>query len=370
MEDPITPQKKILPTALGQVPTPPPSAPVSQEAATDTNNSLDYNSPLPIREKQPLHTDGGPEGDVKTWIYASDTREKQRERFLSVLHACYPSNDTFNSARHPFYDPEEAGDYEDFIKCQEWDGECPLDDDDYNPLTDPTWSTEVWEPKIGDEGIENEQDLHMVLRARREHKARSEALKSQLAQGMSFLSVAQEMQLDDSESSSESEKEEKSKDKEAEVCTKAPSDPSHSTVQPATSAKRVVVFGEEEPSKRRRGQPGKNKKKRRGRKRKRGSKANPNDSYRYNSDSEDEKPAIKRAKGKGKGKEKAAADDTPWKAQTRAAARRTGNMGMDGCYDIDSDNSTASEMIITAPENDGHEPKKGLFSRFTSFIAG
>ncbi|KAI1276176.1 hypothetical protein F5Y07DRAFT_408548 [Xylaria sp. FL0933] len=368
MEDPITPQKKVLPTALGQVPTPPPSTTVSQEAATDTNNSLDYNSPLPFREKRPLDTDANTEGDVKSWIYASDTREKQRERFLSVLHASYPSNDTFNSARHPFYDPEEDGDYEDFIKCQEWDGECPVDDDDYNPLTDPTWSTEVWEPKIGDEGIENEQDLRMVLRARREHKARSETLKSQLARGKSFLSVAQEMQLNDSESSSESEKEENPKDKEVEVKTKAPSDSSHSTIQPATPAKRVVVFGAEEPSKRRRGQPGKNKKKRRGGKRKRASKANPNDSYKYNSDSEDEKPVLKRVKSKGKGK--ATADDTPWKAQTRAAARHAGNMGMDGCYDIDSDNATASDMVLSAAENDGHEPKKGLFSRFTSFIAG
>ncbi|KAI0431043.1 hypothetical protein F5Y09DRAFT_341107 [Xylaria sp. FL1042] len=326
MEEPTTPKNKALPS--GQAPTPPPSSAPARVVAKDIPRGLNYNSPLPVRAKQHVGKDDHYENDVKAWIYASDTPEKRRERFYSVLHACYPSNDTFNSARHPFYDSEEDGDYEDFIKCQEWDGACPLDDDDYNPLTDPTWSTEVWDPKIGDEGIEDELDLRMVLKARQEHKTRSDALKSYRARGMSFLSLAQKIKSDDSDSGSKFDKGEDLEDQEVAVKTEAPSRQSDSMIQPTTPTKGIVVFGDDKPSKRRRRRRArKNKRATGNNKRKRGSKENPNDTYRYNSDSEDEKPAHKRSKGR----EKEAPGDIPWKAQTRAATRRAGNMGTDGC---------------------------------------
>ncbi|KAI0969959.1 hypothetical protein F4678DRAFT_142949 [Xylaria arbuscula] len=314
--------------------------------------------------KEQLDANTQPGGDVKNWIYSAETNEQRRKRFYAVLHSTYPSNDEFNAARHPFYDPDEDDEYGDWLKYQMWEGVCPFDDDDYDPFNDPTRSTEVLEPQIGDEGIEDEKDLRMVLRAREEHRARSKALRKHIDRVTGQVSTNMSSTTGDSDSGSEYDSEEDVEDQEPAVKTEAlptvtnPLRPSNSMIQPLTPAKGIVVFGGDEP-KRGRGRPRKHTNGRKNNKRKRGSREKPDDAYRYVSDPEDEQHVGKKRKNT------VSSNDMPWKAQTRAAARRSGPMGMDGCYDIDSDSSTSTSMTS---ETDGDEPRRDLSSRHASFV--
>ncbi|TGJ84123.1 hypothetical protein E0Z10_g4659 [Xylaria hypoxylon] len=352
----------------------------------------------PNDTKRQLNTHGQPESDITQWLYSSKSREQRRQRFDSVLHSLWPSNDEFNAARHPFYDPEKDGLYDDFIKYQEWDGDCPYDDDDYDPFTDPTRSTEVWQPKIGDEGIEDEHDLRMVLKARREHRARSKAIKAyrqRRNQPTSTKHIGSDTtrvplsDSDDSGSDSGSDTDSDSdsgsdddgvgmKGVEPAINTEEPSSittpllKGNSVLQPTISAKGIRVFGDEKPTSGR-GRPRGSKNKPKGRKKptqkKRGHEENPDSTYKYNDDnddSEDEQPVYKRAK---KIKSEFATGDKSWKAQTRAAARRAGYVSMDGSCDADIDSSASSAGENSFDETDeGRSEKKSLLSRFTTFI--
>ncbi|RWA14602.1 hypothetical protein EKO27_g527 [Xylaria grammica] len=346
------------------------------------------------KKKRELDTNDQAEGDIAQWLSSSTSPEQRRRRFNSFLHGLWPSNDEFNAARHPFYDPEEDGLYEDFIKYEEWDGHCPFDDDDYNPFTDPTRSTEVWQPKVGDEGIEDEYDLRMVLKARREHRARSEALRLYRRQGNQLMStdrVGSEItrallaESDDSDSNSEPDPNsgvESGSDGGGGVDIKG-SGPAikteessaitnlsligDSATEPTTPAKRIIVFGDQKPTGGR-GRPRGSKdrrKRRRSTKKKQAQRHSPDGTYKYNSDSEDEKPIRKRGK---RGRNEASTDDLPWKAQTRAATRRAGYTGTDGSCDTDIDGFTSSSEENNFDERSEGEPeKKSLLSRFISF---
>ncbi|KAI0453649.1 hypothetical protein F5B21DRAFT_478771 [Xylaria acuta] len=317
---------------------------------------------------QQLDKDGQPKSEVTRWLYGSATPEQRRQRFHSLLHATWPSNDEFNAARHPLYNPEEDGPYEFFLN-QIWDGHCPYDDDDYNPFTDPSKSTEVWQPKIGEEGIEDEKDLRMVLKARQEHRARSEALKkrkadavnAQLRAGVKYADIdmlqvflGPEIESGDSDSDCEShsdyDKEEGGKKSEPPIQMGAPSTstdspfPGKPILQPTITAKGIRVFGGQEPSSGR-GRPkgSKNKKGRKSNKRRRGPNDNPDGTYKYDSNSEDEQPIYRKAKRGKVAVGKAVDGDLVWQAQTRAAARRDQNVGMDGTYqNDDNENSTGA----------------------------
>ncbi|KAI1294544.1 hypothetical protein F5Y03DRAFT_399476 [Xylaria venustula] len=362
MGSPVTPKKQALP---GQQPLKPPPSTVASQKENAIND--DFSSPIrkltfdipttnhglesDATRKHP-EANSQPEDDVKNWIYSAETSERRRERFYAVLHSTYPSNDKFNAARHPFYDPNGDGEYGDWLKYEMWEGMCPYDDDDYDPFNDPTRDTEVWEPQIGDEGIEDEKDLRMVLRARREHRARSKALRKHIDRVKGRVSTT----LSDSDPESEYDSEDVETIKTEARPTVANSlHPSNSMIQPTIPPKGVVVFSGNTP-KRRRGRPRKYMKARKTNKRKRGFKENPDDAYKYISDSEDEQHVGKRRK------DKVSSNEMSWKAQTRAAARHSGSMGMDGCYDIDSDSSTSTR------ETDEDESRKDLPYRPASFV--
>ncbi|KAI1202381.1 hypothetical protein F5X97DRAFT_345478 [Nemania serpens] len=325
----------------------------------------------PEGRSQLPNTDDKPGSDIARWLHSPTSQGKRRQRFNSFLHSLYPSNDEFNGARHPFYDAEEDGPHDDFIKYQMWDGHCPFDDDDYDPFKDPTRSTEVWQPEIGDEGIDNEHDLQMVLKARREHKALSERFNKRMNQvveaqrlagvkpteiDMTQVLLGPDMESDDSDSDYEDEEEEEEdrEDIEPAVAMEPLSLNTNtqgireSSVQPTVLAKGIRVFGVQEPSSRR-GRPRGSKNRKRGRggqsnKRKRDS------TYIYDDGSEDEQRSRKMGKKRKGATDDANADgdDLNWKAQTRAAARRASHLGMDGSYD---DDETAS-LIWTVSETD------------------
>ncbi|KAI0489638.1 hypothetical protein F4859DRAFT_509224 [Xylaria cf. heliscus] len=342
-------------------------------------------------------TGGQPKGEVARWLYSSATPEQRRQRFNSLLHGLWPSNDKFNSARNPFYDSEEDGPYE-FFLCENWDGHCPYYDDDYNIFTDPSKSTEVWQPKIGEEGIENEQDLRMVLKARQEHKDRSEAfkkrkyhvVKTQMQAGIEyadvdmlqvFLSPKRQSHASDSDynkkgkeipkltiqippvatdspapkrqlhaSDSDYNKQGKERPKLTlqipPVATDSPA-PGKSTLKHTIAAKGIRVFGSQEPSSRRGRPKGSKNKTHRGHKsnkRGRGPNDNLDRTYKHDSGFEDEQPLRKKPK---KGKVAAGEDvagDPVWRAQTRAAARRGQHGGMDGTCEDDNENSTEAAV--------------------------
>ncbi|GAP84958.1 hypothetical protein SAMD00023353_0802840 [Rosellinia necatrix] len=270
--------------------------------------------------------------EVKYWISSATTDKQVRERFNNVLHSFWPSNDEFNAARHPFYDPEEDGPYDEFIKYEMWDGTCPYDDDDYDPFTDPTRSTEVWQPQIGDEGIENKRDLSMVLLARQQHNARAErfneyrkeVIQDQLRAGVEYADINL-----------------------VEAMLAAP--PSAAAQLPSSGMRPTKA-------KKDRGRPlgcknSKNKKKNKkhwANKRKRTSSAKKDSTYKDTGGSEDsEQPTRKKGK-----KTKAAAaaaivedpGDVPWKAQTRGAARRARHAGgMDGSYESRGEDATETD---------------------------
>ncbi|KAI1133558.1 hypothetical protein F5Y10DRAFT_259880 [Nemania abortiva] len=453
MDIPTTPKRQVQFTELDQQLTPPHTA-VAKERASGVINIHDHGSCLPIRsfkfntdtnskteeENKPReamtsqneelealrksegtthqsNTNDRPESDVQRWIHGATSSEQRRQRFLSVLHSYYPSNDEFNAARNPFYDPEEDGPYDEWLKYENWEGHCPYDDDDYNPFTDPSKSTEVWQPKIGDEGIENEEDLRMVLKARREHRARSRRFNrrkalyigSQLDAGVKYqdidmvqVFVGPEIE-GEYDSYSDSDEEEDVEDPKPAAKTEASSAMTNPqtlggpVLQPIIAAKGIRIFGAHETSWPR-GRPRGSKNKKRGRranKRKRGlDEKNPNSTYKYDADSEDEEPARKKGK---KGKwvlSEAGARDEEWRAQTRAAARRDGHVGMDGNYDEDLDEDSESSMptssdtdcsshssdntaeaiavshVAATNESNTPEERRGLLSRFASFLTG
>ncbi|KAI1436286.1 hypothetical protein GGR50DRAFT_701958 [Xylaria sp. CBS 124048] len=189
---------------------------------------------LPYEEFGTIY-EGNP---VKSWINSATTEEMRDEREDAVFDVIWPCDDELMAARHPHYDAEEDGPYDDWLKYQMWDGRCPYDDDDYNPHRDPNRSTELSRPQIGDRGIETEYDLEMVLFARAEslgrlaaiRKRKEQVVSAQLRQGVKpedvqLVNIFVGPEIDDSgveikqepksESESESEAESGDKDEDA-----------------------------------------------------------------------------------------------------------------------------------------------------------
>ncbi|KAI0204753.1 hypothetical protein F4808DRAFT_474106 [Astrocystis sublimbata] len=362
-----------------------------------TPSASEASAPVPATQRLPDRTrgpedNGQPQSEVRRWLDSSKTPEQNRNRFLTFLHSLYPSNDAFYSAGHPLYDPEEDGPEEFFLR-QVWDGHCPHYDDDYDPTKDPSQSKELWQPQIGDEAIENDEDLGIVLRARAKHQARSRALKkcrdrfihTQMQAGVKYADIDwlqffanPRMDSDGSSSeyetdSSDSEVEKTAIKKESSPSVTLPVLPDKSVLQPTITTKGIRVFGgRERTSSRGRPQGSKNKKPR---KRKRG-KYNPNGTYKDSGDEEDHISFHKKSKFAAKSNP----DDSVWRAQTRAAARRTEH-GMDGAYESD-----AAEDYIGAISGEdqlsdsvggpkatreiiGNNESNSLLSRFTSSLS-
>ncbi|KAI0404905.1 hypothetical protein F4802DRAFT_204472 [Xylaria palmicola] len=381
MEVPATPQKQGRFTSLDQQPTPPPTVVskklilVVKHQADDgsiTRRRLEWESldttlrdsgveqrhgaqllDGPIQHQLSGARDYESDDDVSRWLCSAKDRDQQRRRFRGFLHSLWPSNDEFNAARNPFYDPDEDGPYEEFLKYGIWDGHCPYDDDDYNPTTDPNRSTDVVMPEIGDEGIENEHDLHMIMKARQEHQVRSEAFNKRRGQviakqkraGLSYAEMdlteiffGPEIESGDSGSDSESETDYAEKEAKPQTySTAGDSERPEEFTTPPTLVVKARCFGGQAPRTGRGRPKGTQDKK----KRKRRSKLNPDSVYKFKGDSEDERPVRKKGK---KGHAGAFVDTDEWKAQTRAGARRdrctTVHGGLDGSYD---DRTTASK---------------------------
>jgi hypothetical protein len=293
-----------------------------------------------------------------------------------------------DAARHPFYDPEEDGLYDDFIKYQIWDGHCPYDDDDYNPYKDPARSIEVWQPKIGEEGIEDEEDLRMVLKARHEQRARSDALRirktqvveAQMRAGvdrahvdMTQVLFGPEIESDDSDSEEEDTGNMPPKIKTETGSTSSHAFPGNYALQAITTTKGTNAFCGEGAS-RGRGRPrGSKNKKMRGRlsnkKRKRDPDGHSDGTYKYEGGSEEEEPTRKRGR-KGKAATgDSNADNLQWKAQTRAAARRVGYGGMDGIYD-ENDDDTNSPIDTSSGTDQSSDLSDGMTGSTRSNISG
>ncbi|KAJ2980919.1 hypothetical protein NUW58_g6819 [Xylaria curta] len=281
----------------------------------------------PDGKQQRSDTHNRTESDITRWVSSSTTRDQSRQRFTAFLHSLWPSNAEFNADRLPSYNSERDGPYEEFARYEMWNGNYPYDDYDYDPGTNPKNSTEVWQPKIGDEGIEDEHDLRMVLKAREEHRARSaafkkrkdRAIKAQLRAGVKYadINIAQvllrpDIKLNESNSKNEFDfncsKQEDEIEPEATdkmetppAITDAPS-PCNPT-QPMVTVKRIRVIGANPPSNdhgQRKGSKKRIKKKQNTPKRKREGGENPNDAYVDDGGSEDEPPTHqerKRAKG-------------------------------------------------------------------------
>ncbi|KAI1504648.1 hypothetical protein F5X99DRAFT_423489 [Biscogniauxia marginata] len=94
---------------------------------------------------------------------------ERRKRVLNMVHSMYPSNEMFHMARHPFYDPDEHGYYDEFITGRMYEGQWYGYEDDNEYEDDPMHSREIWEPNIGDDGIDTQEDLDMVLAMRHTH---------------------------------------------------------------------------------------------------------------------------------------------------------------------------------------------------------
>ncbi|KAI1755111.1 hypothetical protein F4782DRAFT_552263 [Xylaria castorea] len=398
MSAPSTPQKKVQLIKLEQLPTPPLTAVARTETTgiathhyhepgphvrhltykadiTQETKKVDENSDPTLRgngvlegKMQQLDKNGQPESEVKLWLHNSRTPEERRRRFNSLLHGLWPSNQEFNEAPNPLYNPKEDGPYEFFLH-QMWGGYCPWFGDDYDLLADPSRSKEVWQPKIGEEGIQDDQDLRMVLKARQEHQVRSEAFKKRKAKygGMNMLQVLLGPESDCASDSDNKEEGDKISKPTVQIgaqsaTTNSPL-PGKMTLQPTIAAKGIRVFGGQEPSSNR-GRPKGSKKRRKANKRRRRPNDNPNGTYKYDSGSEDERPLHKKAKKDKVAAGKTVAGDPVWQAQTRAAALRAQRSS-------NPSNSTAGATVennfVTSNE-DTSSKKSGLLSRLTSFM--
>ncbi|KAI8629398.1 hypothetical protein F5Y19DRAFT_80800 [Xylariaceae sp. FL1651] len=329
---------------------------------------------IKLQQEEVEEQNNEPESEIRNWLVASTSREQRSQRFQCLLHSLWPSNEDFHGARNPMYDAEEEGiTHEEFVKYRMWDGHCPVDDEDYDRAADPTWSTHIWQPQIGDDGIDNEEDLRIVLKMRQEHQARTEAFKkrrvrvieAQLRAGIKLADVDMSQVLfgpDIESSGTEYEEEEEAEGRKEGVRDAAPEDETKggyiaatstsSSVpvpQPTISAKGIGVF-QGQRSNNKRGRPRGSKNKKTGRKAsKRKRDKHGDNAFKVDSDSEDEQPARKR--GKGAVTTAGGVDNDNWKATTRSAAKRGDYGGMDGAYegdDLHTDSITNTDSETTA----------------------
>ncbi|KAI1180628.1 hypothetical protein F4777DRAFT_597419 [Nemania sp. FL0916] len=348
--EPITTPKKIPGLNLIQPPSPPPSVakPKTFDGSADEqalNTKKSEGTDKPRTKTDPS------ESEVARWLRNSKNPDQRRERFNAFLHSLWPSDDDFNGARHPFYNPKEDGLYKDFIKYEVWDGDCPYYEDDYDPFTDPARSTEVWQPQIGDEGIENEEDLYMVSKARQEHAARSrnfnkrkdQVIKAYEREGVKYedmdmtrVLLGPEIESDDSDSEDEAQMPKKTL-----IRIKVP----NTATELPMRGKKGGHRGRPKGSRNKPKSAGSAKKRKR-----------VDSTYKDEEDSEDEEPVKKKGKkGKKANIDIAAVSEEwkeqTWRAQTRAAARRAHLMNTDGSFDEDDgeddNNDNDDEVLYT-----------------------
>ncbi|KAI1631465.1 hypothetical protein F4809DRAFT_657928 [Biscogniauxia mediterranea] len=190
MEDiqsnPVTPVKQPAPINTLQQATPPPSynrkIMIKVPRHHDEDVSLSPLSPTPVttapsgilpkkrlrrfnqyfstkQERQPS----------KNYLAKFTDPEERRKKVLNMVHSMYPSDEVFHAARHPLYDVEEHGYYDEFITGYMYEGTWNGHDEDYEYEDDPMHGRDVWEPRIGDDGIDTQEDLDMVLAMREQY---------------------------------------------------------------------------------------------------------------------------------------------------------------------------------------------------------
>ncbi|KAI1488243.1 hypothetical protein F5X96DRAFT_685685 [Biscogniauxia mediterranea] len=190
MEDiqpnPVTPVKQSAPINTLQQATPPPSYTrkimIKVPQHHDEDVSLTPLSPTPVtttpggilpkkrlrrfnqyfsakQERQPS----------KNYLAKFTDPEERRKKVLNMVHSMYPSDEVFHAARHPLYDVEEHGYYDEFITGYMYEGTWNGYDEDYEYEDDPMHGRDVWEPRIGDDGIDTQEDLDMVLAMREQY---------------------------------------------------------------------------------------------------------------------------------------------------------------------------------------------------------
>ncbi|KAI0004671.1 hypothetical protein F4779DRAFT_599593 [Xylariaceae sp. FL0662B] len=102
---------------------------------------------------------------TKRRLDAFEDREKSRKHFNALTRSLWSRIAEFHSYRHPLYRGiEEDGDYHDWYKTLMHENSPDLNNVDYDDSNDPHWSKEVYEPKIGDDGIEDQVALDSVLK--------------------------------------------------------------------------------------------------------------------------------------------------------------------------------------------------------------
>ncbi|KAI0598257.1 hypothetical protein F4775DRAFT_601398 [Biscogniauxia sp. FL1348] len=106
---------------------------------------------------------------AKDYLAKFTDPEERRKKVLNMIHSMYPSDEAFHSARNPFYSADEHGYYDDFIADYMYEGIWKGHDEDSEYEDDPMHSRDVWEPRIGDDGIDTQEDLDMVLAMRQQY---------------------------------------------------------------------------------------------------------------------------------------------------------------------------------------------------------
>jgi len=230
--------------------------------------------------------------------YSCSSKSSRKRKLLT---ASTPSA----SARHPFYDRRDYDRYSDFVRWELYDGYSPYDDDNYDPTTDPRRSTEIWQPNIGDEAIENEEDLRVILNARAGHRARvadfrerrNRFMTAQRNAGVRYEDMDMtELLFVNIESSDEEDSDgeddlnngEDKKIKNTTTKVKVETGPSIAAPAPAVAPTTPMEIGQI-PVARGRGRPRGSKKKKKGKRRLNKRKRNTDDDeYRYKSDDIDE----------------------------------------------------------------------------------
>ncbi|KAI0022455.1 hypothetical protein F4780DRAFT_198115 [Xylariomycetidae sp. FL0641] len=115
---------------------------------------------------------------ITDYLDSSPSAEIRYKRCKNLIHSLYGSNAEFHSAKNPFYDEEEDGHYDDWLRTSMYEGEWKCDDDDYDYKQDPMWDQTVWKPKIGDDGIDDSNDLKMIRHFKNENEGIRKAVRA------------------------------------------------------------------------------------------------------------------------------------------------------------------------------------------------
>ncbi|KAI1074024.1 hypothetical protein F5B20DRAFT_596660 [Whalleya microplaca] len=217
------------PPTLSSSPSSSSSSSPSSPSSSSSNINNNINEEITSNMAQKYHEDDSdsqydgesdPHGTRK-WLSSFKDRDERRKHFLALLHCMYPSDEEFNSWRHPFYGGiEEDGPYDDWYKAQMRKGGVDIDDPNYNDGKGLCLSKEVYEPKIGDEGIEDEVALGFMLKIRAARIEKMDQIRR--AREAAHLdeytddSVEEDEEEEDEEEEDEEEEDEEEEDEEEE----------------------------------------------------------------------------------------------------------------------------------------------------------